>query len=120
AAPDRGSVQRGPCGHRRCPVRRCARHGSGRSATHDGRPALTAGASATRNSPIRPPTTVGRPAARAVLLRPSWLWPHTAFWVVWLTQQLPSPFQDGHLILQLADALVGRSQLGLFGTVQTG
>ena len=36
-------------------------------------------------------------------------------WVVWLPQQLTSPFQDGHLILQLADALVGRSQLGLFG-----
>jgi hypothetical protein len=41
-------------------------------------------------------------------------------WVARLPQQLTGPFQDGHLGLQLADALVGRAELGQFGAVESG
>jgi hypothetical protein len=41
-------------------------------------------------------------------------------WVVRLPQQLTSSFEDRNLGFQLTDALIGRSQLGLLSTIETG
>lgn len=41
-------------------------------------------------------------------------------WVFGLPQQLTGSFEDGDLSLQLADALVGRTELGQFGAVEPG
>ena len=70
---------------------------------------LTVAVIAIRSSPTRPPPAADTLTARAVLLRPWWLWPRIAFWVVRLSEQLTGPFQDRHLGLQLPDALVGRA-----------
>lgn len=91
-APDLGGARRAPSGHRRCPVRRCARRGSGRRARHGELRVMRAVVSAISSNPTQPPRAAGTLFAWAVVLRPWWPWPRTVFWVVQLPQQLSDPF----------------------------
>jgi hypothetical protein len=92
--PNRGreSTRRGRAGHRRCPDARNARQGSVRSAKHVESRAGTVAVIAIRSNPTRPPAAADKLIARAVLLRPWWLWPRIAFRVVRLSEQLAGPF----------------------------